>query len=58
MNAALTAAQRQELKALLLARRHDLQAQMRQNRSNLTPAENTAGSVSQDENGRLTNQTR
>jgi hypothetical protein len=31
---------------------------MRQNRSNLTPAENTAGSVSQDENGRLTNQTR
>jgi len=58
MNAAPTAAQRQELKALLLARRHDLQAQMQQNRSNLAPAENTAGSVSQDENGRLTNQTR
>ena len=56
--APLTAAQRQELKALLLARRHDLQAQMQQNRSNLAPAENTAGSVSQDENGRLTNQTR
>ena len=58
MSHALTAAQRQDLNALLLARRDELQAQMRQNRSNLAPAENTAGSVSQDENARLANQTR
>lgn len=58
MSHALTAAQRHELKALLLARRDELQAQMRQNRSNLAPTENTAGSVSQDENARLANQTR
>ena len=58
MSHALTAAQRQDLNALLLARRDELQAQMRQNRSNLAPAENNAGSVSQDENTRLRNQTR
>ncbi len=58
MSTELTAAQRHELKALLLARRDELQAQMQQNRSNLAPAENTAGSVSQDENARLANQTR
>ena len=54
----LTAAQLKELKALLLARRKDLQAQMEQNIANLAPAENNAGSVSQDENARLANQTR
>ena len=58
MSQPLTAAQSQELHRLLLARRDDLQAQMAQNRANLAPAEDTAGSVSQDENGRLTNQTR
>ena len=58
MSHALTAAQRQELKNLLLARRDELQAQMTQNRANLAPVENTAGSVSQDESGRLANQTR
>ncbi|MDR1968490.1 MAG: TraR/DksA C4-type zinc finger protein [Burkholderiaceae bacterium] len=58
MTQALTAPQLNELKALLLARRADLAAQMATNRANLAPAENTAGSVSQDENGRLSNQTR
>ena len=58
MSQALTAPQLQELKHLLQSRRDELQAQMTQNRANLAPAENTAGSVSQDENGRLTNQTR
>ncbi|HOB65763.1 TraR/DksA family transcriptional regulator [Ottowia sp.] len=57
-NQPLTAAQLNELKELLLARRRELQAQMAQNRANLAPAENTAGSVSQDENARLANQTR
>ena len=54
----LNAAQLKELKALLLARRKDLQAQMEQNIANLAPAENNAGSVSQDESARLANQTR
>ncbi|MFT4193302.1 TraR/DksA family transcriptional regulator [Ottowia sp.] len=58
MPQALTAPRLRELKALLEARRQALQAQMAQNRANLAPAENTAGSVSQDENGRLSNQTR
>ena len=58
MSQALTAPQLDELKQRLLARRQELHAQMAQNRANLAPAENTAGSVSQDENGRLTNQTR
>ena len=58
MAQALTAPQLHELKTLLQARRRELQAQMAQNRANLAPAENTAGSVSQDENGRLANQTR
>lgn len=57
-NQPLTAPQLKELTALLLARRHDLKAQMAQNRANLAPAENTAGSISQDENARLANQTR
>lgn len=58
MSEALTATQLDELRQRLLARRADLQAQMVQNRANLTPAEKTAGSVSQDENARLSNQTR
>jgi len=58
MSQALTAAQLEELKQKLLARRGELQAQMVQNRANLAPAEVTAGSVSQDENARLANQTR
>ncbi|MDO5086043.1 MAG: TraR/DksA C4-type zinc finger protein [Comamonadaceae bacterium] len=56
--AALTPAQRDELKVLLQARRQELNAQMAQNRENLAPAEINAGSVSQDENARLKNQTR
>ncbi|MCA0324199.1 MAG: TraR/DksA C4-type zinc finger protein [Proteobacteria bacterium] len=58
MSHALTEPQVKELKGLLLARRADLQAQMQRNRANLAPTENTAGSVSQDENARLANQTR
>jgi DnaK suppressor protein len=54
----LTAPQLKELKALLLARRDDLSQQMVSNRANLAPAQVTAGSVSQDENARLANQTR
>jgi DnaK suppressor protein len=37
MNETLTTAQREELKALLLAARRDLQTQMQQNRENLAP---------------------
>ncbi|MFT3778245.1 MAG: hypothetical protein QM772_08200 [Ottowia sp.] len=55
---ALTAPQLQELTALLEARRQALQAQVAQSRANLAPAENTGGSVSQDERGRLAHQTR
>ena len=58
MTQALTAVQSQELHRLLLARQGELQAQIAQDRANLAPAEDTAGSVSQDENGRLTNQAR
>ena len=54
----LTATQMQTLKVLLLARRKDLEDQMVQNSANLAPAENTAGSASQDENLRLANQRR
>lgn len=54
----LTAAQRDELRRLLQARRDELQAQMVQNRANLEPAEKTAASVSQDDNARLDNQMR
>lgn len=42
----------------LQARRDDLQQQMEQNRANLSPVEVTAGSVSQDDNARLSMQTR
>ena len=58
MTSPITPTQRAELKELLLSRRRDLQAQMSQNLQNLAPAENTAGSVSQDEAARLRNQTR
>lgn len=58
MTTSLTPAQRTELKDLLLQRRLDLQGQMSQNLENLAPAENNAGSVSQDEAARLRNQTR
>lgn len=58
MTQALTAPQRDELRELLRARRRELEAQMAQNRANMAPSENTAGSVSQDENARLANQTR
>ena len=58
MSQTLTPAQLEQLKQRLLARRQELYAQMQQNRANLAPAENTAGSVSQDENARLANQTR
>ena len=54
----LTASQMQTLKTLLLARRQDMTARMAQSRADLQPAENTAGSVSQDENLRLANQRR
>lgn len=57
MSAALTAAQLNELKQLLLARRRELQAEMAQNLANMAPAE-PSGSVSQDESARLKNQTR
>ena len=57
MSQALTAAQLNELKDLLLTRRKALQAEMEQNRANLAPAE-ISGSVSQDESARLKNQTR
>ncbi|RRD41560.1 hypothetical protein EII18_08580 [Comamonadaceae bacterium OH3737_COT-264] len=56
--APLTATQRAELKALLEARRQELNQQMEQNRANLAPADVTAGSVSQDESARLKNITR
>ncbi|MDR2127675.1 MAG: TraR/DksA family transcriptional regulator [Burkholderiaceae bacterium] len=54
----LTDAQRDEIKQLLLSRKAELNAQMQDNRANLAPSENTAGSVSQDELARLKNQTR
>jgi DnaK suppressor protein len=54
----LTAPQLQTLKALLLARRKDLETQMEQNRANLAPVPLTAGSVSQDESMRQSRQRR
>ena len=54
----LSAAQLDELKQLLLARRNELKGDMAQNLANLAPAERNAGSVSQDESARLKNQTR
>ena len=51
----LSSAQLGELKALLLARRAELDAQQTQNAANLQPPAQTAGSVSQDENAKLGN---
>ena len=57
MTQALTAPQRDELKQLLLTRRKELQRQMTQNLDNLAPSD-SGDSVSQDDDARLTNQTR
>lgn len=58
MSQALTAPQLKELTTLLKKRKDELAVQMQGNLANLTPVENTAGSVSQDEAARLSNQTR
>ena len=58
MSQTLTPEQLSQLRQLLQARRDDLQQQMEQNRANLSPAEITAGSVSQDDNARLSMQRR
>ncbi|MFD1710552.1 TraR/DksA family transcriptional regulator [Ottowia flava] len=58
MSDGLSAAQLKELKDLLLAKRKALTAEMDQNIENLAPPEVNAGSVSQDDNARLRNQTR
>lgn len=58
MSDGLSAAQLKELKELLLAKRKALTAEMDQNIENLAPPEVNAGSVSQDDNARLRNQTR
>ena len=58
MSQALTKPQLKELSHLLTKRRNELTAQMEDSLANLTPAENTAGSLSQDEAVRLKNQTR
>lgn len=47
MPSTLTAAQRKELHALLLERRHELQAQMLQNQENLAPPSADEGAVLQ-----------
>lgn len=47
MTAALTTAQKEELRALLLARRDELHAQMQQNRENLAPPSADEGAVVQ-----------
>lgn len=58
MSDGLSAAQLKELKDLLLSKRKALTAEMDQNIENLAPPEVNAGSVSQDDNARLRNQTR
>lgn len=58
MSDGLSAAQLKELKERLQARRGQLTAEMDQNIENLAPPEVNAGSVSQDDNARLLNQTR
>lgn len=57
MNETLTAAQREELKALLLAARRDLQAQMQQNRENLAPPATDQDGIVQGNVGREVDQT-
>lgn len=56
MNQKMTPTQHEELKALLLARRHDLQAQMKQNQENLTPPSADEGAVLQRNVAREVNQ--
>jgi len=58
MTLALTSDQQTELRNLLLARRRNLTQQIDENQANLEPPELNAGSVSQDENRRMANQTR
>ena len=53
----LTPAQRDELKALLLKRREELQLEMQQNRENLTPPTNDEGGVVQRNVAREVDQT-
>jgi DnaK suppressor protein len=60
MKETLTAPQREELKALLLAARKDVQAQMQQNRENLAPPAadqdgNLQGNVGREVDQALTN---
>ncbi|WP_051603286.1 TraR/DksA family transcriptional regulator [Simplicispira psychrophila] len=56
MNQKMTLAQHEELKALLLTRRHDLQAQIQQNQENLTPPSADEGAVLQRNVAREVNQ--
>lgn len=56
MTQALTTAQREELKALLAVRRRDLQAQMQQNRENLTPPAADQDGIHQGNVGREVDQ--
>jgi DnaK suppressor protein len=58
MTSALPPAQQDELKGLLLTRRQELTEQVDRSQANLAPPEVNAGSVSQDENRRMANQTR
>ena len=57
MDQKLTPAQHEELKALLLARRRELQAQMQQNQENLTPPSADEGAVLQRNVAREVDQT-
>ena len=56
MSDTLTAAQREELKALLLAARKGLQAQMQQNRENLAPPAADQDGIEQGNVGREVDQ--
>jgi len=58
MTPALTPAQLDELRNMLLARRQALTEQVDGSQPNLAPPEANAGSVSQDESRRMANQTR
>ena len=57
MNEKLTSSQLDELRTLMLARRTDLQAQMEQNRENLTPPSQDEGAVLQRNVAREVDQT-
>ena len=56
MPSTLTAPQREELKTLLLAKQHELQAQMVQNEQNLVPPSADVGAVLQLNEAREVNQ--